>query len=103
TTLYGIPTTGTPTAAQIQAFAQNIAQQTGAQAAPIVADANFWINFYTTHGLPSGISNLSAGVARMAASAGDAIGAAIVANTAGTNFSKQLVFNALVDNAQVQS
>jgi hypothetical protein len=100
-TNYGLPTTGTPTAAQIQAFAVSVAAQTGAQVAPIVNDANFWINFYTVNGLPSGIANLSAGVAGAAAALGDAIGAALVDNTAGNNFSQQFVFNALVDNAQV--
>ena len=101
TTLYGISTTTAPTAAQIQTFAQTIQTQTGAAASTTVQEANFWISYYTTNGLPPGISNLAPWVAGLAAAAGDAIGSAIVGNSKGTGFSQQLVFNALVDNAQV--
>ena len=47
-----------------------------------------------------GVSTLPAWIAGLAAAAGDAIGSAIVGNSSGTNFSQQLVFNALVDNAE---
>jgi hypothetical protein len=100
-TIFGISTTTAPTAAQIQTFAQTIFNETGSAAMTTVQEANFWISYYTTNGLPPGISNLQPWVAGLAAAAGDAIGQAIVGNAKGTSFSSLLVINALVDNAEV--
>jgi hypothetical protein len=100
TTIFNISATTAPTADQIQAFAQKVFDQTGSAASTTVQEANFWISYYTKNGAPPGISNLQPWVAGMAAAAGDAIGQAIVGNSSGTNFSQQLVFNALVDNAE---
>jgi hypothetical protein len=100
--LYNLPATGTVTDAQIQTFAQTLSAQLGlTNTAFTFNNAKFWINNYTANGVPPGISTLSPTIAGLAAAAGDAIGAAIVGNTKGTNFSQQLVFNALADNAEV--
>ena len=99
-TKFGLSTTTPPTQAQVQAFAQAIFLETGSAASTTVQEANFWINYYTKNGVPPGVSTLPAWIAGLAAAAGDAIGSAIVGNSSGTNFSQQLVFNALVDNAE---